>query len=112
MSVRYAVVAQTAGRREEGDLDWEQFAIEGTSQALEKPYLRLTSAPDPSVVRPLEILRQSLAHVLSKWQEKRDYRYTCEQFKSIRQDLTVRLLQCVMARVSICHECSDSRYPQ
>ena len=88
-------LCQTAGRSEEGDLDWEQFAIEGTSQALEKPYLRLTSAPDPNAVRPLGILRQSLTHVMGKWQEKRDYRYTCEQFKSIRQDLTVSFWHCV-----------------
>ena len=86
------LLAQTAGSREEGDLDWEEFAIEGTSQALEKPYLRLTSAPDPSAVRPLCVLQQSLAHVMSQWQQKKDYRYTCEQFKSIRQDLTVSLL--------------------
>ena len=77
------------GSREEGDLDWQDFSIEGMSQALEKPYLRLTSAPDPSTVRPQPVLRQSLAHVLDKWEGTRDYRYTCEQFKSIRQDLTV-----------------------
>ena len=29
--------------RDEGDINWQEFAIEGTSQALEKPYLRLTS---------------------------------------------------------------------
>lgn len=87
---------QTVGLKEEGDLDWEQFAVEGTSQALEKPYLRLTSAPDPSVVRPLDVLRQSLAHVMGKWEEKRDYRYTCEQLKSIRQDLTVSVSHCVL----------------
>ena len=83
-------VVQTTGSREEGDLNWEEFAIEGMSQSLEKPYLRLTSAPDPSAVRPLSVLRLSLAHVLGKWEARGDYRYTCEQFKSIRQDLTVR----------------------
>lgn len=82
--------SQTAGSaREENDLDWEEFAIEGTSQALEKPYLRLTSAPDPSAVRPEPVLRQSLTHVMSCWRQKKDYHYICEQLKSIRQDLTV-----------------------
>ena len=75
--------------REDGDLDWQDFAIEGTSQALEKPYLRLTSAPDPSAVRPEPVLRRSLAHVTSCWHQKRDYHFACEQLKSIRQDLTV-----------------------
>jgi hypothetical protein len=90
LSVAELVQTATARSREEGDLDWEEFAIEGTSQALEKPYLRLTAAPDPSAVRPLPVLQQSLAHVMGRWQQKRDYRYTCEQFKSIRQDLTIQ----------------------
>ena len=82
--------SQTASSgREDGDLDWQDFAIEGTSQALEKPYLRLTSAPDPSAVRPEPVLRRSLAHVTSCWHKKRDYHFACEQLKSIRQDLTV-----------------------
>jgi hypothetical protein len=83
-------LVQTAGSREEGDLNWEEFAIEGMLQSLEKPYLRLTSAPDPSAVRPLSVLRLSLAHVLGKWEARGDYRYSCEQFKSIRQDLTIQ----------------------
>ena len=32
--------------RDEGDINWQEFAIDGTSQALEKPYLRLTSVSD------------------------------------------------------------------
>ena len=96
------MVVQAAGPREEGDLNWEEFSIEGTSQALEKPYLRLTSAPDPSAVRPLAVLRLSLAHVLSRWQQNRDYHYTCEQFKSIRQDLTVRGHSFSSACVCVC----------
>jgi hypothetical protein len=90
LSVAELVAAATAGSREEGDLNWEEFAIEGMLQSLEKPYLRLTSAPDPSAVRPLSVLRLSLAHVLGKWEARGDYRYSCEQFKSIRQDLTIQ----------------------
>ena len=45
------------------DLD----AFYGSSQALEKEYLRLTSAPAASAVRPLAVLERALALVKSKW---------------------------------------------
>jgi len=67
--------------------------VKGSSQELEKNYLRLTSAPDPSTVRPEYILKQSLQLVVKKWNETHDYEYTCEQFKSIRQDLTVQRIK-------------------
>ena len=41
-------------------------------------------------MRPLYILRKTLALLKAKWQQDHDYTYICDQFKSMRQDLTVR----------------------
>lgn len=64
--------------------------IVGRSQKLEKNYFRLTSAPNPDDVRPLEVLRQTLELLKKKWRSDGNYVYICDQFKSLRQDLTVQ----------------------
>lgn len=56
---------------------------------LEKRYLRLTSEPNPADIRPLPVLKQTLELLKRKWKETQDYTYVCDQFKSLRQDLTV-----------------------
>jgi hypothetical protein len=70
-------------------IDLESLSVVGTCQVLEKKYLRLTAAPDQALVRPLSVLRKTLALLKQKWAEKPDYKYTSDQFKSMRQDLTV-----------------------
>lgn len=64
--------------------------VVGTCETLEKKYLRLTSAPIPSKVRPERILKQTLDLLKKKWRKEQNYSYICDQFKSMRQDLTVQ----------------------
>uniref|UniRef100_A0AAV1VAQ4 SAC3/GANP/THP3 conserved domain-containing protein n=1 Tax=Peronospora matthiolae TaxID=2874970 RepID=A0AAV1VAQ4_9STRA len=75
----------------DGDLDLAAMVIKGTSQTIEKKYLRLTSPPHPSTVRPEPVLHRALELVKSKWKKgDHDYVYACSQLKSIRQDCTVQ----------------------
>ncbi|KAI9308733.1 SAC3/GANP/Nin1/mts3/eIF-3 p25 family-domain-containing protein [Cunninghamella echinulata] len=74
-------------------MDIDSYTVVGTSTKLEKNYLRLTSAPDPSTVRPLHILKQTLELLKSKWKADKNYTYICDQFKSLRQDLTVQRIK-------------------
>lgn len=60
--------------------------IIGTCTDLEKQYLRLTTLPNPSQVRPEHILKKSLKMLKKKWKNNEaDYNYISEQFRSIRQ---------------------------
>lgn len=72
----------------------EPFELVGICQTIEKSYFRLTSAPDPNDVRPEPVLAKALKLVLSKWQNKlSSYRYIDDQFRAIRQDLTLQRIQ-------------------
>ena len=70
--------------------DVQDGPVVGLCQDLEKPYSRLTSAPRPETVRPLSVLRKTLEHLKMKWRTENNYSYICDQFKSLRQDLTVQ----------------------
>uniref|UniRef100_A0A1J3F012 Leukocyte receptor cluster member 8 n=1 Tax=Noccaea caerulescens TaxID=107243 RepID=A0A1J3F012_NOCCA len=76
-----------SGSRAVEDIDWDALTVKGTCQEIEKRYLRLTSAPDPSTVRPEDVLEKALLMVQDS---QKNYLYKCDQLKSIRQDLTVQ----------------------
>lgn len=67
-----------------------QGPVIGRCQDLEKRYFRLTSAPNPDAVRPLPVLMKTLDLLKKKWRKENNYGYICDQFKSLRQDLTVQ----------------------
>ncbi|EAW13381.1 SAC3/GANP domain protein [Aspergillus clavatus NRRL 1] len=70
-----------------------QGPVVGRCQDLEKNYFRLTSAPNPDTVRPLPVLYQTLDLLKKKWKKDNNYGYICDQFKSLRQDLTVQRIR-------------------
>ncbi|KAF1001988.1 SAC3 family protein A-like [Apium graveolens] len=72
------------------EIDADSLSVKGTCQALEKCFLRLTSAPDPATVRPEEVLEKALLMVQKS---QKNYLYKCDQLKSIRQDLTVQRIR-------------------
>jgi len=103
------------------ELDFEEMAekwrVIGTNTNLEKPYLRLTTEPDPSTIRPEYILKKTLKFLLAKWKEgKAEYGYISEQFRSMRQDMSVQHIKNKLtvkvyewnARISL--ECHDVTY--
>ncbi|KAF7430555.1 hypothetical protein PC9H_006263 [Pleurotus ostreatus] len=73
--------------------NWDKFTIVGTSTELFKNYLRLTSEPKPESIRPYPVLQQTLLELKKKWREKVSYAWICNQFKSLRQDLTVQRIK-------------------
>lgn len=79
-----------SSRGDSPTLDANKGPVVGTCQTLEKSYFRLTAPPKPETVRPLHILKQAIQLVISKWKDQHNYGYACDQFKSMRQDLTVQ----------------------
>jgi hypothetical protein len=63
LAARMAIASAAGG---DDDVDWAAVAIKGTNTKLEKSYFRLTSAPDPTTVRPEPVLREALAALIAK----------------------------------------------
>jgi hypothetical protein len=74
----------------DSDMDMDTAPCVGTNMNLEKSYFRLTAPPKPETVRPQHVLEQTLAMLRKKWKSEKNYGYMCNQFKSLRQDLTVQ----------------------
>ena len=80
--------AGDGGDDDEGASKWR---VAGTCRTLAKAYYRLTSAPRPRDVRPPDVLEAALAWVAESLDA--DYERWTEQFKSLRQDVTVQGLR-------------------
>ncbi|KAL2050542.1 hypothetical protein ABVK25_009211 [Lepraria finkii] len=80
----------TPSQRSTPPHEMDQGPVIGRCQDLEKKYFRLTSAPNPDTVRPLPVLERTLDLLKRKWKKENNYSYLCDQFKSLRQDLTVQ----------------------
>ena len=50
--------------------DLDSLKVVGTCQRIEKDYFRLTSAPDPSTVRPEPVLKGAMAALKAKWRDE------------------------------------------
>jgi hypothetical protein len=71
-----------------------RYSVVGTCKTMEKRYLRLTSAPDPSLVRPEPVLKKWVSQLEKLWNEKqKEWKYIEDQMRAIRQDLTVQNLR-------------------
>lgn len=85
-----------ASKRNKSDRNDEESATQkiiGTLDAMEKPYFRLTSIPDPSNIRPESVLKRSFVFILDKWKKEKNISYILEQFKSLRQDISVQSIK-------------------
>ncbi|KZF25485.1 GANP domain-containing protein [Xylona heveae TC161] len=85
-----AEYTRASSREDSATSEGEAGPVVGRCQQLEKKYFRLTAAPNPDSVRPLDVLERTLEMLKRKWRKENNYSYICDQFKSLRQDLTVQ----------------------
>jgi hypothetical protein len=75
------------------------YTVVGTSQTVDKKYLRLTAAPDPATVRPEPVLKQAIQMITERYESygeergQEQYIFLWERMKAVRQDLTVQRIR-------------------
>eukprot|EP01132_Coremiostelium_polycephalum_P000639 gene639-792_t len=74
----------------QSDNPQDEPPIIGTCMDYEKKYLRLTTKPNPALIRPESVLKAWYPMLIRKYINTKNYDYTIDQLKSIRQDLVVQ----------------------
>ena len=67
---------------EDGNILEKNTKLVGKSTAIEKSYMRLTTAPKATDVRPLAVLRKSFSYVKTHYIQNEDFDFANEQLKS------------------------------
>merc|ERR1719210_3245002 len=62
------------------------------------------------MVRPEPVLKKSLNMVITKWKDKEDYHYTCNQLKGIRDEFSIKVYE-THARVAL-QKCDYTEFNQ
>lgn len=77
-----------------GEEDWANMLVVGECLEIEKPFFRLTAAPDPSTVRPVSILQKALTKVPSSLIDTFDFNFITSINQNVGEvvvDLSFRL---------------------
>jgi len=70
----------------------DEKPVEGSCTDLEKPHSRIMTNAIASEVRSVDVLRKAYELVREKWVQSKDWVYTSDMLRSIRQDLTVQMV--------------------
>jgi len=70
----------------------DERPVEGSCTDLEKPHSRIMTNAIASEVRSVDVLRKAYEVVREKWVQSKDWVYTSDMLRSIRQDLTVQMV--------------------
>ncbi|CCH62730.1 hypothetical protein TBLA_0I00720 [Henningerozyma blattae CBS 6284] len=91
---RFAVNTDTRKATDKIRTNKTDSIIVGCFQTISKPYMRLTSEPNPEFIRPIHILKKAYETFLNeKINKEIEYSRFISEFKSIRQDLTIQRIR-------------------